>query len=439
MSTDEFDLVISAGRVIDPSTGIDEHLDVGIAGDRIAALTASPFAERAKKVIDAKGCLVVPGLVDLHTHIFAGGSYWGVDPAPVAWRTGVTTWVDAGSAGVYNLPTFEDAVARQRPLGVCAFLNISGIGLVGQTGELAVSEHLDPALCAATISGHRDLLVGVKCRIDHRSTAGTGLDALHCSTRAAREAGVPLMVHIGQGPTALADILAALDSGDIVTHCTTGQSMSLVDEDGRVRASVWDARARGVLFDVGHGSGAFSFAVAEALLQEGFAPDTISSDLHQLSVVGPAFDLPTTMSKFLALGLPLADVVAAATWRPAKAIGREHDCGVIAQGRRADVAVLRLRHDEIRLYDTYIQERLSSDWLECEATVVGGVVLPPVVADRPASWIALSPAQQRLVDETAEVADRRPWATRFTARDDFVAREIAGPPAFARRGDLDGR
>lgn len=431
MVPDKFDLVITGGRVIDPATGTDDHLDVGVTGGRISVISEGPLQASGRTAIDASGCLVVPGLVDIHTHLLAGGSFWGISPAPIAWRTGVTTWVDAGSAGVYNLAHFLELVAAYRPVTVYGFLNISGIGLVGQTGELAVPEHCDPSLCAEALDANREQLVGVKCRLDFRSTAGGSPAALRPALTAARAADVPVMVHIGQGPPSLSDVLSELRPGDIVTHCTTGQNMTLVDDDGRVRACVRDAQARGVLFDVGHGSGGFSFAVAEALLRDGFIPDVISSDLHQLSVLGPGFDLPTTMSKLLAAGMPLTDVVAATTSRAAAAIGRGDRCGSLAVGRQADIAVLRRRTDALQLFDAYLQERPDADLLSCEATVLAGEMLPAVAADVPAPWISTSSAQRQLLERQVASPSRVPWATQLQARGDFIPMTLSGPPPFA--------
>jgi dihydroorotase len=428
MACEELDLVIKGGRVIDPATRTDDQLDIGVTGDRITVIAKGPLQATARTTIDASGCLVVPGLVDIHTHLLAGGSFWGIRPTPVAWRTGVTTWVDAGSAGIYNLTQFLELAAGYRPVTVLGFLNISGIGLVGQTGELAVEEHCDAQLCADAINANRERLVGVKCRLDYRSTAGGSPQALRLALEAARAAEVPVMVHIGQGPPSLSDVLRALGPGDIVTHCTTGQNMALVDDNGHVQASVRDARERGVLFDVGHGSGGFSFAVAEALVRDGFAPDVISSDLHQLSVLGPGFDLPTTMSKLVAAGMPLTEVIAATTSRAAMAIGREDSCGALACGRQADIAVLRQRTDELQLFDSYLDHRRTADLLTCEATIASGRVLPAEPADVPAPWVPVSPAQQQLLHQKTASPGRDPWAVRLQASSDFVPMRISGPP-----------
>lgn len=436
MATEALELIVTGGRVIDPATQTDDDLDVGVSGGRITTVAKGPLPARAATTIDARGCLVIPGLIDIHTHLLAGGSFWGIRPAPLAWRTGVTTWVDAGSAGIYNLPQFLKLTDSYRPLTVCGFLNISGIGLVGQTGELALLEHCDAGLCADAITAHRDRLVGVKCRLDQRSTAGGSARALPLALQAARAAGVPVMVHIGQGPPSLGEVLSQLEAGDIVTHCTTGQNMALVDGAGRLLPCVREARARGVLFDVGHGSGAFSFAVAEALLSEGLVPDVISSDLHQLSVLGPGFDLPTTMSKLHTAGMPLTEVIAATTSRAAAAIGRADTSGAIRPGRRADIAVLRHRTDALELFDSYLSSRRTTGLLTCEATIVAGQVLTALAPDPPAPWIHPSPAQLRLLSDAGSTGPgREPWAQRLQQRDDFVPMQLSGPPSFGDEDD----
>ncbi len=192
-------------------------------------------------------------------------------------------------------------------------------------------------------------------------------------------------------------------------------------------------RTRGVLFDVGHGSGGFSFAVAEALVTGGLSPDVISSDLHQLSVLGPGFDLPTAMSKLLAVGMGLTDVIAAASSRAATAIGRQDRCGALACGRQADIAVLRQRPGELHLFDSYLEERRTADLLTCETTIVAGRALPAEAAELPAPWVQTSPAQRSLLlDRSATARAREPWAVQLQDGSDFVPMPIGGPPAFAQ-------
>jgi dihydroorotase len=429
VAREELDLIISGGRVIDPATETDGHLDIGVRDGRIAVIGQGPLPHSTQATYDASECLVAPGLVDIHTHLLAGGSFWGIRPTPIAWRTGVTTWVDAGSSGVYNLEQFLELTAGYRPVTVYGFLNISGIGLVGQTGELALPEHCNAALCAAAIKAHGKQLVGVKCRLDHRATAGGSPRALHLAVEAAEAAEVPVMVHIGQGPPSLEEVLESLRPGDIVTHCTTGQNMALIDPTGRLWPCVREAQARGVLFDVGHGSGGFSFTVADALIEDGFMPDVISSDLHQLSVLGPGFDLPTTMSKLLTAGMPLTEVIAAATSRPAAAIGRAQHCGSLAPGRQADIAILRSYGTELKLFDSYLDERRTAALLSCQATIVAGEILPAEAAEPAASWVSPSPAQRELLlDRGKPAPDREPWAATLQDKGDFVPMPLAGPP-----------
>ena len=340
-------------------TGRSGRYDVAVKEGRVASVAPDIPRHLAEEVIDARGCIVVPGLVDLHTHIFFGGTYWGVDPTPVAWRTGVTSWVDAGSAGAYNIAALRRLSAGLAPLHTRAFVNISSIGLVAGTGEARRRELCDPGLCAAAAEEHRDFVVGVKCRLDRFATGEMGLEPLRLALQAAAVAGLPVMAHIGAGPPDIDDVLDLLRPGDLVTHCATGQDMSLVKQSDSLRPSALRARQRGVLFDVGHGSGGFSFTVAESMVDAGAAPDVISSDLHQRSLLGPAFDLPTCMSKFLAIGMSLEDVVRAATTTPAGFAGGRSGghAGSLAVSEPADIAIFELEEGDFSLYDSYLERR----------------------------------------------------------------------------------
>lgn len=413
------ELVVAGGEVLDPSSGLHGRYDIGVAGGKVAAVAPHLPHEAAAQLIDAKGCLVLPGLVDLHTHIFEGATYWGIDPRPVAWRTGVTTWVDAGSAGAYTAAAFRRWCEGLAPLGARAFLNISAVGLVAETGEAQRAELLDAALCAEIIKASEGFFMGVKCRMDRHATGGSGTLALERALGAGEAAGVPVMVHIGEGPPGADEVLELLRPGDIVTHCATGQGMGLFGPDGRPRQSFLEARERGVLFDVGHGSGGFSFAVAEAMLRSGLLPDVVSSDLHQRSVLGPAFDLPTCMSKFLALGMSLEEVVRAATLVPAQVAGT--GAGSLGLGQRADLALFELEEGDFVFFDTYLEPRRASQLLVNRATLVSGSVLEPVPPAPPAPWASSTEKQRALIrDVGVEGAWQRPWAERLTTRDCFV-------------------
>ena len=348
--------------MLDPVTGRSERLDVGLAGGRVARVAPGIPSHLGAEVVDAHGAFVVPGLIDLHTHIFSPGTFWGVDPRTVAWRSGVTGWVDAGSAGVYNLSALRRLCNSFSPLHTRAFLNISMIGLVAETGEARRDDLCDVSMAAAAIQENRDFVVGVKCRLDRSAAGEMGVVPLRRAIETAGASGLPVMAHVGTGPPDIDEVLDLLRPGDLVTHCTTGQSMALIGHTGRLRESAVRARERGVLFDVGHGAGGFSFTVAEAMLASGLVPDVISSDLHQRSILGPCFDLPTCMSKFLALGLSLGEVVRAATVNPARAIGKALPAGRSRSEHRATSPYLSSRW-AISSSMTHIW--LSARWTAC--------------------------------------------------------------------------
>ncbi|MEV6596000.1 amidohydrolase/deacetylase family metallohydrolase [Actinoplanes sp. NPDC051346] len=368
------DLVLTGGEVFGHG-----RADVAVRAGRIAAVGPGLTGDR---VHDVSGLLVTPGLVDLHTHV--GPGYWGIDPDPIAWRTGVTTWVDAGSAGAYTLEGLRRAVASYG-VRVPALLNISAIGLAGRTGEGRDLANCEANLAADTVRAHRDLIRGVKVRIDRETVGANGVEPLRRGLAAAAASGVPVMVHIGAAPPPLDDVLGLLRPGDIVTHCASGIASA-------VGPAAREAYARGVLFDIGHGSGGFAFDVAEAQVAAGLAPYTISTDLHARSVHGPAFDLPTTMAKLLAVGLPLADVIAAATERPARALGL--DAGTLAPGAPADIAVFRIEEGPFEVADAHRQVRRAPLRLVNEATYVGGRLLHPRLPAPSPPWVPLTAAQR---------------------------------------------
>jgi dihydroorotase len=424
-----FDLLVVGGELVSPGTGRSGRHDVGVKEGRVASVAPEIPLHLAAEVVDARGCIVVPGLIDLHTHVFFGGTYWGVDPTPVAWRTGVTSWVDAGSAGAFNIAALRRLSAELAPLHTNALLNISSIGLVAETGEASRKDLCDPGLCAAAAEEHRDFVIGIKCRLDRLATGEMGLAPLRLAVQAAAAAGLPVMAHIAGGPPNVDDVLDLLRPGDLVTHCATGQDMSLVEGKGGLRASAVRARERGVLLDVGHGSGGFSFAVAESMLAAGAPPDIISSDLHQRSIWGPAFDLPTCMSKFLAIGMSLEDVVRAATTNPAGVVAGSSGkrAGSLAVGEPADLAIFQLEAGDFALYDTYLDCRRADRFLVNRSTVVAGVPLPPVASATPAQWTELTPAQRALLERGGAGA-RRPWATILTEPGDYLRLPLGRPP-----------
>jgi dihydroorotase len=357
----DFDLVIRGGRVIDPASGRDEVADVGIRSGRVAAIEPhishgiAPFRAYPPALgtqeIDAGGCLVVPGLVDLHAHVYTGVCPL-TSPADAACApAGVTTVVSAGDAGASTIAGLRHLVVDRSLTRVLAFLHISAIGLAGWPVPEAVNaDYLDADAAVRAGEAHRDLVVGIKVRMSHSMTGSNGLLPLERAGRAARELDLPVMMHIGGSQAPLADLLALLRPGDIVTHCFTGSGHGLV-EGGRLIPQARPARERGVLFDVGHGFGSFDFPTAQVCATEGFWPDAISTDLHSFSAGTTMVDLPTTMTKLLHLGMPLADVLAATTVRPAEAIGRR-DFGRLENGASADITLLAIQDGEVPVKDT---------------------------------------------------------------------------------------
>jgi dihydroorotase len=385
-----YDLVLTGGRVLDPGGGHTGVLDVAVRDGRIAAVGAG-LPRDAHEVLDVTGRIVTPGLVDLHTHVHPGATYWGIDPGPLAWYTGVTTWVDAGSAGAYTIDAMRAAVAGFG-VRVPVLLNIAGPGLAARTGESRDLDNCDVRLAVAAVATNRDLIRGIKVRIDTETVGEHGVEPLRRALIVAAECAVPVMAHIGAAPPAVEDVLALLRPGDIVTHCAS--AIAAGADAGTVSPAVRKAYERGVLFDLGHGSGGFAFDVLDAQLAAGLVPHTVSSDLHSRSVYGPAFDLPTTMAKLLAAGLPLAEVVAAATVRPARALGLPGGIGTLTPGAVADIAVFRLADGPFEVVDAHRQSRYAPQRLINEATYVAGRRLAPALPAPPPAWIPLTDAQR---------------------------------------------
>ena len=367
-----YDLLVKGGRVLDPAAGYDGLLDVAVAHGRIAAVDADIPETAAFTTIDATGELVLPGLVDLHAHTFHGFTFWGVDPDPIASRTGVTTWNDAGSPGAITIEAFRRHIVDEAHVRITTYINIAYIGLVGENYETANLEYCDSEILRRAVDRHRDLVRGIKVRIGTPTVGNTGVESLRRAVQAGDDCELPVMVHIAIGPPSIDDVLDLLRPGDICTHSFTGLSMKLVDGDGRLREAARRAIDRGVLLDIGHGTGSFAFATAEALLAQNVRPDSISSDMHQQSIYGPMFDLPTTMTKFHALGMSLPDVVRASTSRPAEILGLESEVGTLRPGARADMGIFRLLDGEFPLYDIDGEVRTSPVLLRNVLTLFGG-------------------------------------------------------------------
>jgi len=359
-----YDLVVKGGRVIDPASRVDRVADVGIEGGRIRAIESSIAATDAADVIDARGKIVTPGLIDIHVHVGAPD----LTPASLL-RDGVTSMADGGSAGADNIDALVQ-VARAAPNRVRIFLNVARTGVTG-SGELMDIAAADVDAAQRAIERHRDWIVGVKVRLSENVAGDHDLEAVR---RARRAAGpLPVMLHVGQTHSPLAKILELLAPGDIVTHIYSPPPHSLLDDRGRVLPEVRAARARGVRFDVGNGrNGHITWPIVDAATKDGFWPDTISSDITGPGRTFRVFNLPNVVSKFLMLGLPLDRAIACVTRDAAASVAAFRDLGTLRPGAQADVAVLERREGEFEFVDNVDAKRTGRQMLTTVAVVVNG-------------------------------------------------------------------
>jgi len=377
-----YDLVLRGGRLVDPRNRIDGVMDLAVTEGTIAAVAESIDAAQAKVVVDARGLLVVSGLVDLHAHVFFGtesnadysSGYNALPPDGFTFRSCVTTVVDTGGSGWRNFPQFKEQVIDRAETRVLAMLNIVGSGMKGGPVEQNLSD-MDAKLTAMRAAEFPGIVVGVK--VAHYR--GAEWDPVDRAVAAGELAGIPVMVDFGgrQPPLSLEDLLLThLRPGDILTHtyAQVDGRIPIVDEAGTLRPYVRKARERGIVFDVGHGAGSFVFRQARPAMEQGFPPDTISTDLHRASMNAGMKDILNVMSKLLSLGMPLEDAVRAATSSAARAIRRD-DIGHLAVGAGADIAVLSVREGEFGFVDVGGERIEGNTKLECELTIRAGKVV----------------------------------------------------------------
>jgi dihydroorotase len=373
-----YDLLIQGGTLVDPALGQHARQDVALAQGLVAHVAEAIPAWQAAHVLDATGKLVIPGMVDLHVHVFEGVSHYGIAPDPTCLARGVTTAVDAGSAGADTFVGFRKYVIETSQTRLFALLNISSQGMISpRIGELDDIQWADVPTALKMIEANRDVILGVKVRLTRGQVTSerTGLRPLYLAREAADAVGLPIMVH----PQAawcesLDDILAVMKGGDILTHCFHGKDHGILDSHGDIREAVWRARERGVLFDLGHGQGSFAWRTAEAALAQDFLPTTISSDLHTGSLNGPVFDLATTVDKFLHLGLSLDDALARVTSVPASVIGMGDQIGTLRPGACADAVICELQTGAFPLTDSMGETRTGSVHLEPLVVIRAGRV-----------------------------------------------------------------
>ena len=381
---DKFDLVIKGGDVLDPSQSLRGKRDIGIRWGVVEAVEEAIPAERAAKTIDASGKLVTPGLVDLHCHVYPYGSAIGIPADELVQFQGTTTVVSAGDAGVNNLAALRRFIVAQTRARMYAFLHIANNGLSAfPVAELYNIDNAQVEACAMALAENPDFLIGVKVRMSENVIFKHGIEPLKRGIQACEMCGWParMMVHIGGVETRelMSEILDLLRPGDVLTHCYSGAPnmsgvFTNIVQDGRLLPAALAAKQRGVIFDVAHGGGSFDFTVAEVAIPGGCTPDTISSDIHVFSGNTPGMPfLPNVMSKFLAMGFPLEQVVAMATIAPAKIINRAPKIGTLQVGAPGDVTIMDLVEGPVTFVDTRNNKRDGKLLLKPVQTVINGV------------------------------------------------------------------
>ena len=373
-------LLIRGGQVFDAAAAGFARLDILVADGRVAEMASSIEAPASAQVIEAAGWLVTPGLVDAHVHAYRWGHLIGLDVDPLSSRSGVTTFVDGGSSGALNFMAFRTYVIDRVRSALYALLNVSAIGqVVDGIQGLDAGENDDPrflhlSAAAEVVEKNRDVIVGIKVRM---YTGLTSLAPMAAARELADAVGLPLVVHVSKAPPAFRDLLPYLRAGDVVTHMYHPGPGCLVDRAGRIAPEYREARARGVLFDTGTARFHTSFPVARAAIQQGFLPDTISTDLTLNNYQHITIDMPTTLTKLLALGIPLEQALRLATLEPAKMLPAERGHGRLAEGGPADLALFALEPGEFTYLD-YFGERLqAARRLTCRGTVKDGQLLTP--------------------------------------------------------------
>jgi dihydroorotase len=371
-----FDLVLRGGRVVDPSQKLDAVTDVAFSGGKVAMVGNALKADAATDVRDVSGFIVTPGLIDLHTHVYWGGTSIGIDAEEFCRTSGVTTAIDTGSAGPGNFAGFRKHVIEPSQVRILAYLHISHAGIYGYSHRVMVGESeeirlMNPVDAVQVADANRDLIVGIKVRVGRNSSGASGIVPLQMALEVANEVGMPLMAHIDHPPPSYEEVVGLLRPGDVLTHAFRPFPNSPATVQGTVKKVVLEARERGVLFDIGHGKGSFAFKTARAMLANGFYPDTISSDVHILCINGPAFDQVTTMSKFLCMGMPLPDVVAASTVNAAMAL-RRPELGSLKVGSVGDATLISIREGKFDYVDVVGEHLIGDRKIASEGVVIGG-------------------------------------------------------------------
>ena len=373
-----YDLLIKGGIVVDPSQGLNAARDIALSDGKVAAIEHSIDDGEAREVVDAAGLIVAPGLIDLHVHVFWGVSHFGIDPDITSLAKGVTTAVDAGSAGSATFPAFRRYVLQTAETRIYSLLNISAMGMIAkEVGELEELRWAIVEDAVATGLNNPDYVVGIKARLSRQIAGEQDVEALNRAIEAAAAINGFVMIHVGDTKTPLEELTAMLRPGDVVTHAFHDRSEGLLDDIGRVKPGIKEAQTRGVVFDVGHGAGSFAFDTAEKALADGFRPDNISSDLHIYNVEGPVHDQVSVLSKFMCLGLSLDDVIRLSTESASKVLGSTDALGTLRVGAEGDVTLMRREEGDFTFTDSVGVSVQGRERLSHVLTVKDGRVYRP--------------------------------------------------------------
>ncbi|MEI6048487.1 MAG: amidohydrolase/deacetylase family metallohydrolase [Bacteroidota bacterium] len=373
----EIDILLKGGHVIDPKNKIDSRMDVAISDGKILKVATDIPANNAKKVIDASGMYVTPGLIDIHTHVFVGSNsgfadgFSSLSPDDFTFKAGITTVVDAGTSGWRNFSLFKKQVIDRSQTRVLAFLNIAGSGMTGFPSEEDIND-MDSHMTSLVIQQYPEILVGVK--IGHYR--GSDWAPFDRALEAGKIANVPLFVECHLPLYPLEEILARMRPGDIYTHsfCTAVDRTCILDEQGKIRPYVLEAQKKGIRFDVGHGGGMFHFSVAVPAMKQGLLPNSFGSDLHRFSMNSGMKNMLDIMSKYLNMGMNIEDIIFRATWNSANSIKRD-DLGQLSEGVEADVALLSIRKGNFGFIDAGGNKMTGDRRLEAELTIRAGKIV----------------------------------------------------------------
>ena len=349
-----YDILIQNGEAHDPARGFRQKVDVGVLDGKIAAIEPSIPKERGIDVINAAGLYVTPGLVDLHAHVYHGFSF-GIEPDPLARRSGVTTMVDAGTFDGLQADAFRKYVVEPSQCRIYGYVFLYPNNRNPDDDPVRWARRHMKRTAEAALA-NRDFVLGVKYQVGANMAGRYTFDFLKIARELCDEFKLPMMLHISFAPPETDQVMELMKAGDVITHCYNTHTLGILDSNGKVKPSVLAARERGVLFDIGHGAGSFNFEIARKALDQGFLPDTISTDVYQASIDGPVFDMPTTMSKMLYLGMSFDDILARSTASPAKIVNRLSGMGSLEVGAPADIALLGIEEGRFKLVDAQWNE-----------------------------------------------------------------------------------